>query len=160
MELQKIQKTTLTMKEASEYLGISYWLINQLVRRKQIPCSKVGGKYLFRVQALDEYLSKMEKEGIHKKSIFSSDKRHYNHLLKDLKVGVTVLDDEYQIINFQNMLDGKSVIGYYCNLFFGIIFLIISLIWVAHILLSSLSLESNLLILFPFLINIHLKLVL
>ena len=77
----------------------------------------------------------MGKEGIHKKSIFSSDKRHYNRLLKDLKVGVTVLDDEYQIINFQNMLDGKSVIGYYCNLFFGIIFLIISLIWVAHILL-------------------------
>ena len=64
MELQKVQRTTLTMKEASEYLGISYWLINQLVRKKQIPCAKVGGKYLFRVQALDEYLSKMEKESI------------------------------------------------------------------------------------------------
>ena len=64
MELQKIQRTTLTMKEASEYLGISYWLINQVVRRKQIPCSKVGGKYLFRVQALDEYLTKMEQESI------------------------------------------------------------------------------------------------
>lgn len=31
MELQKVQRTTLTMKEAAEYLGISYWLINQLV---------------------------------------------------------------------------------------------------------------------------------
>ena len=51
----QIQRTTLTMKEASEYLGISYWLINQLVRKKQIPYCKVGGKYLFRVQALDEY---------------------------------------------------------------------------------------------------------
>ncbi len=51
------------MKEAKrEYLGISYWLVNQLVRRKQIPCSKVGGKYLFRVQALDEYLEKMEQQ--------------------------------------------------------------------------------------------------
>ena len=60
----QIQRTTLTMKEASEYLGISYWLINQLVRKKQIPYCKVGGKYLFRVQALDEYLSKMEKESI------------------------------------------------------------------------------------------------
>ena len=48
MELQKVQRTTLTMKEASEYLGISYWLINQL----------------FRVQALDEYLTKMEQESI------------------------------------------------------------------------------------------------
>ena len=64
MEVQKVQRTTLTMKEASEYLGISYWLINQLVRRKQIPCSKVGGKYLFRVQALDEYLTKMEQESM------------------------------------------------------------------------------------------------
>ena len=61
MELQKVQRTTLTMKEAAEYLGISYWLINQLVRRKQIPCSKVGGKFLFRIQVLDEYLSNKEK---------------------------------------------------------------------------------------------------
>lgn len=56
----QVQRTTLTMKEASEYLGISYWLINQLVRKKQIPYCKFGGKYLFRVQALDEYLRNME----------------------------------------------------------------------------------------------------
>lgn len=64
MELQKVQRTTLTMKEAAEYLGISYWLINQLVRRKEIPCSKVGGKFLFRVQALNEYLSTKEQESV------------------------------------------------------------------------------------------------
>ena len=61
MDLKTVERTTLTMKEAAEYLGISYWLINQLVRRKQIPCSKIGGKFLFRVQALDEYLTKKEK---------------------------------------------------------------------------------------------------
>lgn len=64
MELQKVQRTTLTMKEAAEYLGISYWLINQLVRRKEIPCSKVGGKFLFRVQVLDKYLSSKEQESV------------------------------------------------------------------------------------------------
>lgn len=64
MELQKVQRTTLTMKEASEYLGVSYWLVNQLVRRKEIPCSKVGGKFLFRVQVLDEYLSSKEQESV------------------------------------------------------------------------------------------------
>ena len=64
MELQKVQRTTLTMKEAVEYLGVSYWLINQLVRRKEIPCSKVGGKFLFRVQVLDEYLSLKEQESV------------------------------------------------------------------------------------------------
>ena len=64
MELQKVQRTTLTMKEAAKYLGVSYWLINQLVRRKEIPCSKVGGKFLFRVQALDEYLTGKEQESV------------------------------------------------------------------------------------------------
>lgn len=64
MELPKVQRTTLTMKEAAEYLGISYWLINQLVRRKEIPCSKVGGKFLFRVQVLDEYLRNKEQQSV------------------------------------------------------------------------------------------------
>lgn len=64
MELTKVQRTTLTMKEAADYLGISYWLINQLVRRKEIPCSKVGGKFLFRVQVLEEYLNLKEKESV------------------------------------------------------------------------------------------------
>ena len=64
MELQKVQRTTLTMKEAAAYLGISYWLINQLVRRKEIPCSKVGGKFLFRVQVLDEYLRNKEQQSV------------------------------------------------------------------------------------------------
>lgn len=53
-ELPKVERKTLTMKETAEYLGISYWLVNQLVRRKQIPCARVGGRVLFRVQALDE----------------------------------------------------------------------------------------------------------
>ena len=54
------------MKEASEYLGISYWLVNQLVKRKQIPFSKVGGKFLFRIKALDDYLSEKEKSSMNK----------------------------------------------------------------------------------------------
>ena len=60
----QIQRTTLTMKEASEYLGILYWLINQLVKKKQIPYSKVGGKFLFRVKALDEYLCEKERASV------------------------------------------------------------------------------------------------
>ena len=61
MAITQIERTTLTMKEASEYLGISYWLVNQLVKRKQIPFSKVGGKFLFRIKALGDYLSEKEK---------------------------------------------------------------------------------------------------
>ncbi len=60
MELEKITRTTLTMKETAEYLGVSYWLVTQLVKRKQIPCSRVGGKVLFRKEALDSYLKQKE----------------------------------------------------------------------------------------------------
>jgi len=63
-ELPKVERTTLTMKETAEYLGISYWLVNQLVRRKQIPCARVGGRILFRVQALNEYLREKEENSI------------------------------------------------------------------------------------------------
>jgi hypothetical protein len=33
-ELPKVERTTLTMRQTAEYLGISYWLVNQLVSRK------------------------------------------------------------------------------------------------------------------------------
>lgn len=62
--LAKVERTTLTMKETAEYLGISYWLVNQLVRRREIPCARVGGRVLFRVQALDEYLKEKEDKSL------------------------------------------------------------------------------------------------
>ena len=64
--LDQVERTTLTMKETAEYLGVSYWLVNQLVRRKQIPCARVGGRVLFRVKALDEYLSAKEEKSLNK----------------------------------------------------------------------------------------------
>ena len=64
MELEKVTRTTLTMKETAEYLGVSYWLVTQLVKRKKIPCSRVGGKVLFRKEALDNYLQKQEEDSI------------------------------------------------------------------------------------------------
>ena len=64
MALDKIHRTTLTAKEAAEYLGILYWLITQLVRRKQIPCSRVGKRILFRKEALDIYLSNKENDSL------------------------------------------------------------------------------------------------
>ena len=64
MAIENIKKTTLTAKEAAEYLGISYWLITQLVKRKQIPCSRIGKRILFRKEALDIYLSKKENDSL------------------------------------------------------------------------------------------------
>ncbi|MCL2859349.1 MAG: helix-turn-helix domain-containing protein [Oscillospiraceae bacterium] len=64
MDTNTVQRTTLTMKETANYLGISYWLATQLVKRKKLPCSKVGGKILFRKEALDEYLTNQEQESL------------------------------------------------------------------------------------------------
>ena len=64
MENTGIKRTTLTMQEAAEYLGISYWLLYQQVRQNKIPHSRIGSKYLFRVQALDEYLYHQELESL------------------------------------------------------------------------------------------------
>ena len=64
MELEKVTRTTLTMRETAEYLGVSYWLVTQLVRRKQILCSRVGWKVLFRKEALNKYLNEKEKASI------------------------------------------------------------------------------------------------
>ena len=64
MATERMQRTTLTAKEAAEYLGISYWLITQLVKRKQIPCSRVGKRILFRKEALYIYLIKKENYSI------------------------------------------------------------------------------------------------
>lgn len=64
MAVDRIKRTTLTAKEAAQYLGISYWLITQLVKRKQIPCSRVGRRILFRKEILDIYLSEKEKDSL------------------------------------------------------------------------------------------------
>lgn len=81
MDLKTVERITLTMKEAANYLGISYWLTNQLVRRKQIPCSKIGGKFLFRVQALDEYLTNKEQESM--TNIWKKGERRYGRNIMD-----------------------------------------------------------------------------
>lgn len=47
--LPKVECTILTMRESAEYLGISYRLLNQLVRREQIPCARFCVRVLFRV---------------------------------------------------------------------------------------------------------------
>lgn len=60
-----ISRTTLTAKEAAEYLGISYWFVTQLVKRKKLPCIRLGNRLLFRVETLQQYLDKLENESIY-----------------------------------------------------------------------------------------------
>ncbi|KNF06975.1 DNA binding domain, excisionase family [Gottschalkia purinilytica] len=57
-------RTTMTAKEAAEYLDISYWLILELVKRKEIPCIDLGNRKLFRKHSLNEWMNRKEQESI------------------------------------------------------------------------------------------------
>lgn len=58
---EKIERTTLTMDEVAEYLGVSYWLVGQLVRKNELPHFRVGGKILFRKKIIDNFMEGQEK---------------------------------------------------------------------------------------------------
>lgn len=61
-----VERTTLSAKETAKFLGVSYWLVTELVRKKQLPCAKVGGKLLFRTDTLNEYLKQREMQSVGK----------------------------------------------------------------------------------------------
>ena len=58
---EKIERTTLTIEETAKYLGVSYWLVGQMIRRNEIPHFRVGGRVLLRKKSIDEYMEQQEK---------------------------------------------------------------------------------------------------
>ena len=54
------QRTTLTAKEAAQYLGISYWLLLEMCKRKELPHVKAGARVLLRKSSLDLWLLEQE----------------------------------------------------------------------------------------------------
>lgn len=58
-----IPKATLTSREAAEYLGISYWLLLEMVKRGEINPIRAGGRYLFRQSGLDGWMTRQEMYG-------------------------------------------------------------------------------------------------
>ena len=58
---KKIERTTLTIEETAKYLGVSYWLVGQMIRRNEIPHFRVGGRVLLRKKSIDESMEQQEK---------------------------------------------------------------------------------------------------
>ena len=54
-------KEILTPREAAEYLSVHVRTIYRLAKNGEIPCRKVGGSWRFKKEALDEWLSWVEK---------------------------------------------------------------------------------------------------
>lgn len=66
---EPIKTITFTAQEAAAYIGVSYWLILELAKRKQIKHIRAGtgrGIVLFRKESLDEWLSSKEDESVKK----------------------------------------------------------------------------------------------
>jgi len=55
-----VEKRLLTIKEASEYLGISVKGIYNMVNRRQIPFIKIGGRLRFDKIDLDNWIEKQK----------------------------------------------------------------------------------------------------
>jgi len=60
-------KEILTPREAADYLSIHVRTIYRLVKNGEIPGRKVGGSWRFRKDALDEWLSGVERSVLEEK---------------------------------------------------------------------------------------------
>ena len=60
------QRATLTAKEAANHLGISYWLLLEMCKRKEIMHVKAGSRILFRRESLQQWLIEQEVASVSK----------------------------------------------------------------------------------------------
>lgn len=67
---RRIEKATLSLEEAAEYVGISKALMYEMAREKRIPCFGIGRaksqkpSLKFRLSSLDKWMDEQEKKVI------------------------------------------------------------------------------------------------
>ncbi len=54
-------RSTLRAKEAAKYLGVSYWLILEMAKKREIPHIRAGSLVLFRRETLDSWMKEQER---------------------------------------------------------------------------------------------------
>lgn len=59
-----IMRTTLTVREAAERLGLHEDTIYNMVKSKQIPHIRARRRILFRAETLDQWMNQKEKESV------------------------------------------------------------------------------------------------
>lgn len=55
-----MQRTTITVSEAANYLGVSTTTIYAMVRKQELPYVRVRSRILFRVESLDAWMREQE----------------------------------------------------------------------------------------------------
>lgn len=56
--------TTMTIKEAAKYLGVSHWMLSMQCKQNKIKHFKAGRKFLFRKDTLDTWLREIQEKSI------------------------------------------------------------------------------------------------
>lgn len=64
IHLEKIKRSTLTVKEVAEYLGISVDMVYILCREKRIAHFRIGSRILFKKAAIDRWIEAQMIEGL------------------------------------------------------------------------------------------------
>lgn len=60
--MEKINRATITGKEAAEYLGISYVKLLDMAKKNEVPHISAGTRVLFRKKTLDQWMEEEESE--------------------------------------------------------------------------------------------------
>ncbi|HLR02832.1 MAG TPA: helix-turn-helix domain-containing protein [Virgibacillus sp.] len=64
VKLEPIKRSTLTVQEVAEYLGISNEMVYLLVREKRIVHFRIGRRILFKREAIDQWIESQMVEGM------------------------------------------------------------------------------------------------
>nr|WP_188725097.1 helix-turn-helix domain-containing protein [Lentibacillus populi] len=59
-----MKRSTLTVHEVAEYLGVSPDKIYMMVREKAIPCFRIGSRILLKKAAIDSWIEKQIEESM------------------------------------------------------------------------------------------------
>jgi len=64
LQVEPIERSTLTVQEVAEYLGVAVDTVYVLVREKRIVHFRIGRRILFKKQAVDEWIESQMQESI------------------------------------------------------------------------------------------------
>lgn len=63
LQIEPIKRSTLTVDEVAEYLGISSEMVRLLVREKRIVHFRIGRRILFKREAIDKWIEEKMIDG-------------------------------------------------------------------------------------------------
>ncbi|GAB3797503.1 helix-turn-helix domain-containing protein [Virgibacillus kimchii] len=63
-KLVPIKRSTLTVEETAEYIGVSVDMIYKMTREKAIPHFRAGRRILFKKYAIDQWIEKQMQESM------------------------------------------------------------------------------------------------